>query len=267
MHALRKPIEAPASVSFRPLSARTWLGPLLCFLAGCAAGQPSLDRALLTNEGFPARAGTVAESYHVACPDVLEVRVDRRPPLSGRKAIGADGRIDLGELGRVRVERLTESEVACRVAEEAEIPTAWVRVQVVEYNSQQVFLIGQVAGAQRAVPYQGPETVVDLLHRIGGLTAGAAPEEVYVVRSRLVEGKRPEVFRVDLHAILLRNDPRTNVALQPLDQVFVGESGRFSFEKCVPPWLRPLYEAFCGMRRPPAKQAPQDTQIARAKSL
>jgi polysaccharide export outer membrane protein len=123
-----------------------------------------------------------------------------------------------------------------------------VRVRVIEYNSQQIFLIGQVAGSQRVVPYEGSQTVVDLLHRIGGLTAGAAPEDVYVVRSRLAEGKRPEVFRVDLRAILLNNDPSTNITLQPLDQIFVGESRQCSFEKCIPPWLRPLYETFCGMR-------------------
>jgi len=74
-------------------------------------------------------------------------------------------------------------------------------VRVATYKSEQIFLIGQVAGSQSVVPYQGPETVVDLLRRVGGLTPGAAPDDVYVVRSRMVEGRRPEVFRVQLRAL------------------------------------------------------------------
>ncbi len=247
------------------LARHAWLGVVLC-LAGCATAEPTLDRALLTNEGLRGREDGVAESYHVACPDVVELHCDARPQLMGRKPIGPDGRIDLAYLGRVRVEGLTEAEVARRVAQEAEIAPALVQVRVVEYNSQQIFLIGQVAGTQRAVPYQGPETVADLLRRVGGLTPGAAPEDVHVVRSRLTEGLRPEVFRVDLQAILLRNDPRSNITLQPLDQVFVGESSRFSFEKCVPPWLRPFYEACCGLRRPP-RPKPPETQLARGQQV
>src|SRR5262249_11994488 len=93
------------------------------------------------------------------------------------------------------------------------------------------------------------ETVLDLLHRAGGLTSGAAPDDVFVVRSRVAEGTAPQVFRVDLHAILFHDDPRTNIRLQPFDQVFVGETRQFGFSKCIPPWLKPIYEAVVGIRR------------------
>ena len=45
--------------------------------------------------------------------------------------------------------------------------------------------------------------MLDLLQRVGGIAPGAAPQDVYVVRSHLGEG-RPEVFHVDLDAIVLR---------------------------------------------------------------
>jgi protein involved in polysaccharide export with SLBB domain len=99
------------------------------------------------------------------------------------------------------------------------------------------------------VPYQGPETVIDLLHRVGGITAGAAQDDVRVIRPHVAEGKPPEVLRVDLQAILLRHDGRTNLYLQPQDQIYVGETREFSLSKCIPPWLRPIYETLCGMRR------------------
>jgi len=59
--------------------------------------------------------------------------------------------------------------------------------------------------------------------------------------------KSPKFTHVDLRAVLFLDDPRTNIAVQPRDQVFVGERATFSFERCVAPWLRPMYEAVWGL--------------------
>jgi protein involved in polysaccharide export with SLBB domain len=227
------------------------LGPLLLScLAGCALGQPQCDRALLADRGMQAHQAGAAEAYLLYCPDVLELAIDAHPELSGRRQVGPDGRIDLGAAGRERVEGLTGADAARRIAASLDLPPEWVRVRVVEYRSQQIYVAGQVVGLQRAVAYQGPEPVLDLLHRIGGITAGAAPEQVYVVRAHLAEGRPPEVFHVDLRAILLKQDLRSNVSLQPGDQVFVAETRQCCFEKCVPPCLRTVYEVFWGLWRP-----------------
>ena len=226
---------------------------LLLLLPAACANRPYLDRALMTERGGPGRSEGVVEAYRPGCPDVLDLTVAGRPDLTGPRTLGPDGRIDLGALGRVRVEGLPVEEIAARVAEQGGLPPERVRVRVAEFHSQQVYLIGQVMGQQRAVPYQGPETVLDLLQRTGGVTAGASPESVYVVRSRVAEGGRPEVFHIDLAAVVSGRDAQTNVRVQPFDQVFVGESRRSSLEKCLPPWLRPTYGALSGLRRPPAE--------------
>jgi protein involved in polysaccharide export with SLBB domain len=197
-----------------------------------------------------ARRESVAEAYTIYCPDVLDVAVAAHPELMGQRDVGPDGRIDLGARGRLSVEGGTAADVAALLSQVAGVPPTAVHVRVAEYRSQQLYLIGQVAGLQRAVPYQGPETVVDLLHRVGGITPGAAPDDVHVSRSRVFEGKPPEIIAIDLQAILLRHDVRTNIYLRPQDQIYVGETRRFSISKCIPPWLRPLYETLCGMRRP-----------------
>lgn len=229
---------------------RAWLALMLWLPAGCAPWRPALDCAMPADHGLAARRENVAETYTVSCPDVLEVVVAAHSELTGQREIGVDGRIDLGAMGRLRVEGRTVGEVAILLAQIAGVPPSGVHVRVAEYKSQKLYLVGQVAGLQRVVPYQGPETVVDLLHRVGGITPGAAPDDVHVSRPRVLEGKPPEVFRVDLQAILLRHDPRTNIYLQPQDQIYVGETRRFSISKCIPPWLRPLYETLCGMRPP-----------------
>jgi protein involved in polysaccharide export with SLBB domain len=228
---------------------RPWLGLLLGLVAGCAVDRQQLDQALQAHQTSAAAPPAGPTTYHVACPDVLELAVAGRPQWPGPCRVDPDGCIKLEGYGRVRIEGMTLDAVTRTVADFCGVRPEAVRVSVAEYRSQQLFLAGQVAGLPRAVPYQGSETVLDLLRRVGGVTPGAALDEVYVVRGRVAEGKPPEVFRVDLHAILLRNDPSTNVSLQPFDQVFIGETRQWCVEKCLPPWLKPAYEALCGMRR------------------
>jgi protein involved in polysaccharide export with SLBB domain len=186
----------------------------------------------------------------VSSPDVVQIDVDSHPEWGGRRAVAPDGRLDMGSLGRLRVEGQTTAGIAGIVAAAARVPTPSVHVRMVNYNSQQIFLLGTVAGSQRAVDYRGSETVVDLLRRVGGLPEGAAADQVYVVRAQIGTGQGPRVFHVDLETILLRDDARTNIRLQPLDQVFVGETPEFSLARCVPPWLQPAFKAMCGIHRP-----------------
>jgi polysaccharide export outer membrane protein len=241
-------MEAAQSRSFQRLRPGHWLPFLLILLAGCTCSHAQINRALLAHSDASEQPGNLPQVYTVACPDVLDLRIAGRSQLSGPRVIAADGRIDLGELGRLRVEGLAVPEIARCLAQVADAPASKVRVRVTEYNSRQIYLSGQVVALQRALAYQGPETVLDLLHRAGGISPGAAPGEVYVVRSHLADSGQPEVFRVDLKAILIDHDSRTNIYLQPLDQVFVGETRPCTFEKCIPPWMRPLYESVCGMR-------------------
>jgi protein involved in polysaccharide export with SLBB domain len=137
------------------------------------------------------------------------------------------------------------------VAAAAEVAPAAVHVRVAEYNSQQVYLFGEVIGLHRAVPYRGPETVLDLLQRAGGLTPEAAAGDVHVIRAHVIDGRRPEVFHIDLRAITLKKDESSNVRLQPFDQVYVGQTRQAVLDRCLPPWLRPAYQALVGLRRVP----------------
>ena len=216
---------------------------ILLVLAGCAPTRSEVDQRLRADRGPGAGA---ADNYLVGCPDVLEVTVAGLPDLDCRGPVGVDGCVDLGPLGRPRVEGRTVPAIARLVADRARVPPDRVVVQVAEFRSQQVYLFGEVNGVQKAVPYRGQETVLDLLQRTGGLTPGAAPDDVYVIRPHLVEGTRPEVFHVDLRAIVLKGDQSTNLRLQPFDQVHVGQTHQAKLEHCVPPWLRSLYQSLFG---------------------
>jgi protein involved in polysaccharide export with SLBB domain len=233
-------------------------------LSGCATNR-TLDRELLAHT--PPTSGEIASGYHVQCPDVLDITADFRPDIpAGRRVVNPDGCIDLGPAGPVRVEGLTPTQIAAAVAGAAAVPPAAVKVRVVDFKSQQVYVFGQVTGQQRAVTYQGPETIRDFLQRAGGLAPGAEPNEVRVIRGNVADGKHPEVFTVDLKAIVLKHDDKTNIRLEPFDQVFIGESRESSYEKVIPPILRPLYETLVNMDRPgqPDSAAPRGGAAAPA---
>lgn len=225
-------------------------GPLLgvLLLAGCASGGRPVDQAMQADKSsVVARNVGVTARYFVGCPDVLEVRIDGRLDPEPELTIGPDGRIDLGTVGSVRVEGQTVAEIAQSVAELAQVSARDVQVRVVEHQSQQVYLFGEVTGLQRAVAYRGEETVADLLQRAGGINSGAAPAKVHVIRPRVTEGKAPLIFNVDLQAVVMNKDQSTNLRVQPFDQIYVGETHRSSREKCIPPLFRPIYQACCGL--------------------
>ncbi|MFL5341948.1 MAG: polysaccharide biosynthesis/export family protein [Gemmataceae bacterium] len=210
----------------------------------------------------PDRPINAAEVYTLACPDLIEVIFLDWPELSRTTRIAADGMADLGNLGRVRVEGDTIAEAARRIADRAEVPPRRLRVQVVEYNSRQILVYGQVNGEPRVVDYRGPETVAELLRRVGGLTPDASPSEVHIVRAQLGEGIPAEVLQVDLVAILEKKDERTNIRVAPLDEIYIGEMARSRIGKLMPPILKPIYDsvvAFIPTRRSDAARQDENT--------
>ncbi|MFO0867286.1 MAG: polysaccharide biosynthesis/export family protein [Gemmataceae bacterium] len=216
-----------------------WLGA-----AGCAPERSQVDQHIMSEPLATARNHGVIDSYQVLHPDVLDVNFREHPELQGKYEINIDGRIDLKHYGRVRVEGRTVPQIVQLLAEESGSGREGVAVRVSEFRSQHLLLFGQVLGSQRRIPYQGPETVLDVLQRAGGITWEAAPDKVYVVRSHVADDRRAEIFHVDLEKIVMKRDHRTNIRVMPFDQIYVGETQQARVEKSIPSWLRPMYRTF-----------------------
>jgi protein involved in polysaccharide export with SLBB domain len=237
------------------------LGPalplLLLQVCGCAKDRASVEKHLMEVRHSAQRQEGVPDSYRVGCPDVLELHVYERPEMSGRYEIGADGKIELGgDYGKVRIEGRTLSEIGKLMAAEVGVSPEHVQVRVSDFRSAHVLLFGEVTGLQRSIPYRGQETVLDLLQRVGGITVGAEPKDVYVVRPHLGESHRPEVFHVDLQAIVVKQDLKTNPRILPFDQIYVGQTRQAKVERALPPWLRSMYQAIWDTR-PHANPGPR----------
>lgn len=222
------------------------LGPLVtCLLAltGCAGGRAHLRDALASQPPPPGHH--LEAEYVVRCPDVLEVRIESQPDAGGRFEVGPDGRVALP--GRPRVAGLSPPRIAGLLAHERQVAEAAVRVHVVEYRSQHLYLVGEIAAERQLVAYRGPETVVELLQRVG-LGTNASLGEVKVVRGHVADGKPPEVFKVDLDAILLKRDQHTNVRLEPSDHVHVAQRRPSKIAESLNPLIRPMYETLFGVK-------------------
>jgi protein involved in polysaccharide export with SLBB domain len=233
--------SAIRTLNFALRTVRSALIVGLSLLAGCHGPEVNITGYLMSYRGLYQPGAGIAETYAVVCPDILDVNIANHPDWCGFYPIGVDGRIDLEPLGRPRIEGQTTDEIEQQLGELASVQSSQVHVRVAEYHGLCIYLFGEVMGSQRAVPYQGQETVLELLQRTGGITQDAAPEEVYVIRPHVSDDKRPEVFHVNLRAIVLRHDNSTNLRLQPFDQVHVGATRQAGLQKCVPPWLRPFY--------------------------
>src|SRR5437870_3143814 len=209
--------------------------PFALCLAGCADCK-FLSQACPQPVDPQAAAATPAPdaAYRIGCPDVIEVSFDDFPAWDALASVDLDGRLPLQSPGNPRAEGRTLDDVRDELARLAGVPPERVTVRLAAPRSSRVYVHGPIRGLTRVVPYQGPEPVIDLLKRIGGLPPGSKLNQVYVVRPNVAAGRRPEVFQVDVEAVLLDHDPATNIPLRPSDQVYVGETRRSSFSRVLP---------------------------------
>lgn len=212
--------------------------PVICagLLAGCCTPKPA-PPAPKTPSTVGTPVAVAAADYPIVFPDVVELKVAGRPDCPALVLVNTDGRIDLGPYGEVFAEGATAEELSRRVALATDVPTPQVRCQVAVARSRVVNLLGPGASQPRALAYAGPERVADVLRRVGpppGTDAGV----IRVVRRNVARGVASETFTVDLGAIR-KGDDRTNVLLEPNDEIHVGEDRGVVLAGFVPDWAKP----------------------------
>jgi LSD1 subclass zinc finger protein len=214
----------------------------IALCSGCFSAPKNSDGF----SGFSDVPINPAEVYALASPDIVEVTFAGRTDQTQSARVDPDGCIRLRNLSPIHVEGETPSDAAADIAVSMNLRPENIHVEVIEYDSRQLSLFGQVNGGPRVVEYRGPETVVDVLSRTGGLSPNAATNEVYIVRAQMTEGMPAEVLKVDLQAIR-QGDGRTNFRVQPLDEIYVGEMPRARIGRAIPSLLKPLYDGFVQM--------------------
>ena len=172
-----------------------------------------------------------SEGYIIGGQDTLRIEVFNQPDLSGEYTVGSDGALSLPLIGRTSAAGLTvtafEELLVARLAE-GFLRNPRVTVAVEGYNSQQVFIVGEVRqpGAYAVI---GDMRLIELLARAGSVTPAAAGFAVIVAS----DGAEPNAVpaggdvegttRVDLDA-LQGGDLSQNVRLRHGDTVFIPEA-------------------------------------------
>lgn len=128
--------------------------------------------------------------YVVGAGDVLDVNVLGNPELSRSATVQTSGAIALPLLGDVTVVGLTIAEIQRKVTtllERDYLVNPQVEVQVREYQSQFVIVLGEVNSGGRKV-LRGRTRLIDLLIESGGLRPEASGEVVITRRDGTFEG-------------------------------------------------------------------------------
>jgi protein involved in polysaccharide export with SLBB domain len=215
------------------------LGMLLC-CAGCALSEAQRVRSeLLTARSIGSASEDPPGEYQLGCGDVVLVRFAQQPAWNGAYRILPHGCAVLPEIGAVQLAGLTTGQAAEHLHTLAGPKAGPVSVEVLTFDSQVVYVVGEVQGGSRALPYKGPETVVELLQRAGGLTENADPTSIRIYR-RFPRSNEEEMLQVNLHTILLQKDWRHNYYIQPFDRVVVPRNQWARFCDCLPGFWRRL---------------------------
>lgn len=197
---------------------RTLCALALAAFAGCAAPKVEDINGRLTSPDIISKKPPDAE-YIVEPPDVISVSVIGEPDLSTSAQVRQDGYVTFPHVEDQKVAGLTTVQIEDLMADVySELLRApKVHVAVTDYRSKKVFLYGEV-GRKGSLPYTGSQKVTDAIGSVGGVTRRSAPKRVKVIRGDISD---PEIFMVNLDALLLEGDLRQDVSLAEDDVVYV----------------------------------------------
>ncbi len=203
----------------------------------------------------PPVAPPASQDYRVGPKDVLDITVYDEPDLSKKLRVSGNGSISFPLIGKIQVQHLSTTEIEEhieRMLSPRYLLHPQVSVQVAEFESQKVFIVGAI-DAPINFTLRGKTTLLELLSQTGRLGRGeGGGQSGFLVVFRHIatedgQGKplRKEVqpIRIDLDRLLRQGDMTLNLVLQPHDVIYVPEPDMvFVFGQVNSPGPVPLSE-------------------------
>jgi len=176
--------------------------------------------------------------YRLQPGDELDIRFYYNPELSTSVLIRPDGRISLPLANEIQAAGLTPNQLSQRLrsAYEQELRRPELTVIVRSFNSQKVFVGGEVA-SPGVIQALGPLTVLQSVTQAGGFKETARLGEVLVIR-RDPSMPDPIVIPVDISAVVDGTQTNQDIALMPFDVVYVPKSPIANVNKFVDQYIR-----------------------------
>ena len=197
----------------RALSRREWLQVSVVPLLLCGCGS--------TNGNMRVNLPTPTEDASVGPGDVFTMEVMGEKEIPREYQIASDGTVDLPYLQTVHVAGLEPQEISRLIRrlliEKGILQEPSVVVQVKEYNSRRVTIMGQVA-KPGMYPYTRGVTLIQALSQAGGPTGIANLDKVNLTR-RTTGGSRTVVISIGT----IMEGRSADIPLQSGDRIFVHE--------------------------------------------
>lgn len=184
-------------------------------------------------------------TYRVQSPDRIRIVAPNIRELDGQiQTVRPDGNISLNLLGDVQVAGKTPQEIGRALRQVAgqfyDRKMLDITVQIEEFNSQVVYIFGQVR-EPGVKPFTGRETILAML-AMAQLNDSAWPQKVVIVRPHDDPNVKQKVT-VDLKEMFQSGQTSQNYMLEPGDVVYVPPSPlaqlNANFEKLMIP-IRPV---------------------------
>mgnify|MGYP006196742597 CR=1 FL=1 len=189
---------------------------MMCRMKSLAAFV--LGAGLLLASAAPAQIG--ASGYTIGPRDLLELQVYEVPELNVQRRVTENGIVRLPLLGDVPVQGLTVPELIDsleRLLEETYVERASVNVEVLEFRSRPISIIGAVREpGDLGLPTGW--TLLEAISAAGGL-AESHGDRIHVLR-RASNGLTDQIS-IPLDALMTRADPRANIPLFANDLIHV----------------------------------------------
>lgn len=173
---------------------------------------------------YPLNAfGEGVEDYRLGPGDVVKLNVFEYPDLATETRITQGGGITFPLLGEVKIGGMTlgeaETVIANRLREGGFIRQPQVTVMVLQFQSQQIAVLGQVNKPGK-YPIGEASTIMDLLALAGGVVTASASESATLLR------ENGEKVNIDLRA-LFDGDKSQDQPVKGGDTVYVPRAPQF----------------------------------------
>ena len=167
-------------------------------------------------------AATFSQSvgYRVGPKDLVEVQVFEAAEFNTRARISEEGTLSLPVVGDILVNGLTDDALTRRIREVLEeccIQRATVSVQILEFNSRPISVIGAVS-RPGSLSFSGNWTLLEALTAAGGLAA-AHGDVVHILR-RADNGLTDQI-EISLQDLLVAGDRTVNIPIYANDLINV----------------------------------------------
>ncbi len=163
-----------------------------------------------------------AAPYRIGAEDVLQILIWGRADLSGPVTVDPLGRIQLPLIGETAAEGRTASELSDFLSERYQLldpSISEVIVQVAQYNSRGISVVGQVASPGRYGFREIPD-IWGVILEAGGALDSADLGAVQVVRKEARPGE-PKTTTVDLSAGIEKTPKESLPTLRPKDTIVI----------------------------------------------